>query len=436
MFWSAMMSGESDARPVAAFDTARRDGPGLLRLAALMSRERILAYCRILLAIEAALFLFMVAGTHGWIVPLARPSSTDFASFYAAGSLADAGTPALAYDQAAHYAAEQRATAAGIVYKYFYYPPVYLLLCAPLARLPYLAAFVAFEAATLALYLIVAQHILGERGAAILVPLLAFPAVFWTLGLGQNAFLTAALFGAATLCVDRRPVVAGLLFGALCYKPHFGLLVPVALVAGGRWRAFAAAAAAVGALSLASLLLFGPQTWQAFLASALTAHVTYESRHIAVVAYVTPWGAARQLGAAPALAYAVQAGATIAAAALVGWIWHRGLALPVRAAALAAATLAAVPVALMYDLMLAAIAIFWLVRAGREAAMPPAEKLALAGVLASFAFGISLLASGRQAATGIMAVPILPLAVLGLVAIVAARAWRSLPHGAPGCTPG
>jgi alpha-1,2-mannosyltransferase len=425
------MSGGPDARRLAAGGSQHRDRPGLLRLAALMSRPRIFAYCRILLAIEAALFLFMVAGTHGWIVPLARPSSTDFASFYAAGSLADAGTPALAYDQAAHYAAEERATAAGIVYKYFYYPPVYLLLCAPLARLPYLAAFVLFEATTLALYLVVARHILGERGAAILVPLLAFPAVFWTLGLGQNAFLTAALFGAATLRVDRRPVVAGLLFGALCYKPHFGLLVPVALAAGGRWRAFAAAGATVGALSLASLLLFGGPTWHAFLASALAAHVTYESRHIAVVAYVTPWGAARQLGAAPALAYAVQAGATLAAAALVGWIWHRDMPLPVRGAALAAATLVAVPVALMYDLMLAAVAILWFVRADREAAMPPAEKLALAGVLAGFTFGILLLASGRQAPVGIMAVPILPLAVLGLVAIVAAHAWRSLRRGAP-----
>lgn len=430
------MSGGPDMRRIVAGDAENRDRRDWRRLAEFMNRERILAYCRILLAIEVALFLFMVAGTHGWIVPLARPSSTDFASFYAAGSLADAGTPALAYDQAAHYAAEERTTAPGIVYKYFYYPPIYLLLCAGLARLPYLAAFILFEAVTLVLYLVVARRILDARGAAILVPLLAFPAVFWTLGLGQNAFLTAALFGAATLCVDRRPVIAGLLYGMLCYKPHFGLLVPVALAAGGRWRAFAAAGATVGALSLAAMALFGAATWHAFFVGALAAHTTYESRHIAVVAYVTPWGAARQLGAAPALAWAVQVVASLAAAALVGWIWHRDMPLPVRGAALAAATLVAVPVALMYDLMLAAIAILWLVRADREAAMPPAEKLALAGVVASFAFGLLLLASGRQTPTGIMAVPILPLAVLALVAIVAEHARRSLPRAASEYAPG
>ncbi|MGH7097005.1 MAG: glycosyltransferase family 87 protein [Stellaceae bacterium] len=403
----------------------------LPRLAALLTRDRIFAYCRILLAIEVALFLFMIAGTQGWIVSLKKPTSTDFVSFYAAGSLTDAGTPALTYDRAAHYAAEQQATAAGIPYQFFYYPPIYLLLCAPLARLPYLAAFILFEAATLVLYLVVARRILGERGSAILVPILAFPAVFWTLGLGQNAFLTAALFGAATLCIDRRPILAGLLFGALCYKPHLGLLVPVALLAGGRWRAFAAAGAAAGALCLASLLLFGAATWHAFLASALAAHATYASGSIAVVAYVTPWGAALQLGAGPALAWAVQGMATLAAAGFVAWVWQRDLPLPVRAAALAAATLAAVPVALMYDLMLATVAILWLVRAGREPAMPPAERLALAGVLGSFAFGLLLLASGRHEPTGILAVPILPLAVLGLIAIVAARAWRAARQRVP-----
>ncbi|HJU18320.1 MAG TPA: glycosyltransferase family 87 protein [Stellaceae bacterium] len=401
----------------------------LRRLDDLLDRPRILAYSRILLALEMALFLFMITGTHGWIVPLDQPNSTDFVSFYAAGSLADAGTPALAYDQAAHYVAEQQATAAGIPYQFFYYPPVYLLLCAALARLPYLVAFIAFEAATLLLYLLVARRILDEQGLAALAPLLAFPAVFWTLGLGQNAFLTASLFGAATLLVDRRPVLAGLLFGALSYKPHFGLLIPVALAAGGQWRAFAAAAAAAAGLCLAALLLFGASTWHAFFAEALASPATYQSGRIAVVAYVTPWGMALQLGAGPAGAWAVQAAATHVAAALVAWVWHCDTPLPVRGAALAAATLIAVPVALMYDLMLAAVAILWLVRAGREAALPPAEKLALLGILAGFAFGMLVLAAGRRDPTGVLAVPVLPLAVLALVAIVAVHAWRGARRG-------
>jgi len=170
-------------------------------------------------------------------VPLPKPASTDFVSFYAAGALADAGTPQLAYNEAQHHAAEERATEPGIDYNFFYYPPIFILICAALARLPYLAAFLFFQITTLAAYLLVARAILNERDWAMLLPVVAFPPILWNFGFGQNAFLTAALFGAATLYIDRRPVVAGLLFGALCYKPQFGLLIPVALAAGGHWRA-------------------------------------------------------------------------------------------------------------------------------------------------------------------------------------------------------
>jgi len=127
---------------------------------------------------------------HSWSDrTLDTPTSTDFVSFYAAGSLADAGMPELAYNQAAHNAAEERATATGVEYRFFYYPPIFLLLCTLFAHLPYLVAFLVFETATLAVYLIVVRGILDDRSFTALVPVLAFPAVFWTLGLGQNAFL-------------------------------------------------------------------------------------------------------------------------------------------------------------------------------------------------------------------------------------------------------
>jgi glycosyl transferase family 87 len=270
-----------------------------LHLGAALDRERALAYCRILLAVETAVFLFLVAGTHGLIVPLAGPTSTDFVSFYAAGTLADAGTPQLAYEQAAHDAAEQRVTAAGVEYRYFYYPPVFLLLCAALARLPYLAAFVLFEAATLVLWLIVMRRIFAERSWAAMVPVVAFTPVFWALGLGQNSFLTAALFGAGTLWVDRRPILAGLCFGALCYKPHFAFLVPVALLAGRHWRALGAAFGAAAALCDLSLVVFGWETWHGFLAAAAGSHATYESGRINLGALVTPFGGMLLAGGTP-----------------------------------------------------------------------------------------------------------------------------------------
>ena len=392
----------------------------------LLGWERIRLGCGILLAIEIAAFLFMAAGTHGLIVPLAKPTSTDFVSFYAAGSLADAGTPQLAYDRAEHYAAEERAAAVGIDYNFFFYPPPFLLLCAALAHLPYIAAFLIFEAASLCLYLFVARHIVGDRDWAVLVCLLAFPPVLWTLGLGQNALLTAGLFGAATLLVDRRPMVAGLFFGALCYKPHFGLLVPMALAAGGHWRAFAAAFLSAAALCLLSLALFGWEVWHDYLVAAVASPAVYQSGRISFTGFVNPFGAVLLLGGTPSMAYTAQAAAILASALLVGYVWHARLPLPVRAATLAAATLVAAPVALFYDLMLAAVGALWLLRSDRTYRLAEWEKLALAALL--------LLTLNPRCLSEMTHLPIGPLVTLGFATFVITHVARTQAIAATGAS--
>src|SRR5579863_6468259 len=117
----------------------------------------------LLLAFEILALAFFIAVSHHWIGALTKPTTTDFASFYAAGSLADAGHPALAYDHAAHAAAEVQATEPGVLYQYFYYPPVFLFICAALAKLSYLPAFIVFQALTLPLYLFVGRRTLDDK---------------------------------------------------------------------------------------------------------------------------------------------------------------------------------------------------------------------------------------------------------------------------------
>jgi alpha-1,2-mannosyltransferase len=394
---------------------SRPDWLSSLRAGDFLDRRHTLILGGALLAVELVVFLFLIAGTHGWIVPLERPTTTDFASFYAAGSLADSGTPALAYNEAAHYAAEQQATAPGIEYQFFYYPPVFLLICALFGRLPYLAAFIAFETVSLLLCLLVARRTVYAKGATVLLPLLAFPSVFWTMGLGQNAFLTAALFGGALLLIDRRPMLAGILFGLLCYKPHFGLLIPVALVAGGRWRAFIGAALSGAAMVALSIALFGWHTWQDFFVLASGSHSTYESGRIDLSGFVTLFGGLRLMNVPSEFAYAVQGIGSLAAIALVAVVWRCKLSLATRAAALAAATLIAVPVALVYDFLLAGIAMAWLVRAGREGGFLPWEKVTLAAI-----FIAPLLSRNFGTATH---VPLAQLALIALLALIARRAW-------------
>jgi alpha-1,2-mannosyltransferase len=381
-----------------------------------LDRRRVRVLAALLLAVDLLGLALLIAGTHGWIVRLQRPTTTDFVSFYAAGALADSGTPALAYDEASHLAAEERAAAPGIRYQFFNYPPVYLLLCAPLARLPYLAAFVLFESVGLALFIAVACGILGERSPEVLCALLALPIVWWNFGLGQNAFLTAALFGAATLLVERRPFIAGLLFGALCYKPQLAILLPVALVCAGAWRAVAGAALSATALVLLSLAAFGSDTWLAFLRAVIAAPGMYQSGRIVFGGMANPFGAARLVGAGPALAYGLQAAATLGAAGIVGWVWRRRLSLPSRAAMLAAAIPVAAPLSLLYDLVLGAVAAAWLVADRRSPAAAGYEPAALVALY-------PLLLDGRGLAKAFH-VPAFPLAAAAVFALAAGRAWR------------
>jgi alpha-1,2-mannosyltransferase len=382
------------------------------RLSEFLDRRRLFAYATILLLAEIAVAAYFVAASYNAFHNQTAPVTTDFVSFYAAGALADVGTPNLAYHQAAHFQAEQQAREPGILYNYFYYPPVFLMLCALLARLPYVAAFLVFEGVTLALYLWTATRILDRPAGETLIPLLAFPIVFWNFGWGQNGFLTAALFGAGTLLVDRRPVLAGLCFGALCYKPHFGLLIPVALAAGRHWRAFAAAAAGAIALTLLSALVFGAETWRDFFAAFLGSSAIYASGSVKLGAFVTPYGAVLLLGGGPILATAAWVGAMLAAIVFVGWVWARRLSLEARAATLAAATLIAVPLAIFYDLMLGTIAAAWLCRPAGPAAT---------GRTLLFAASYVILLNSTQLA-GATHIPIGALVVLALFATVARRA--------------
>jgi len=86
-------------------------------------------------------------------------------------------------------------------------------------------------------------------------------------GQGQKGLLSAALLGGALAVLDRRPIVAGFLFGLLAYKPQFGLMIPLALAAGGHWRSFAAAAATIALLAVGAPAAFGPDVWRAFFDS-------------------------------------------------------------------------------------------------------------------------------------------------------------------------
>src|SRR5208282_3895820 len=142
------------------------------------------------------------------------------------------------------------------------YPPTFLFVAAALAMLPYLVAAGVWLLATLAAYAATLGGMLGGRTGIFFA--LGFPAVLRNVTAGQNGFLTAALIGGTLGLLQRRPALAGICLGLLTYKPQFGLLFPLILIADRRWLTIVLAAAVAIGLAALSWLAFGSASWAAF----------------------------------------------------------------------------------------------------------------------------------------------------------------------------
>ena len=362
-----------------------------LHSGAWITRERTRLWSLALLAASLCGLVFLLATSDGLNDYQNRPLGTDFSNIYAGGTYVLDGQPGTAFDPPSHHARQQMIFGKDTPFYGWCYPPFLLFVAAALALLPYAAALGVWQVSTMLLYLGMLWSVLRfaptretdglalARDPMWLLLAIAFPAVFVNLGHGHNGFLTAALLGTALLMLDRRPVLSGILFGLMAYKPQFGVMIPLVLIVTGRWRAFAAAAATVLLLALVSTLAFGPDVWRHFInAMPFTREVVLEQggtgwhKIQSVFSWVRMWG-----GGVP-LAYAVQGAVTVALGAALAWLWRSDASYRLKAAALPVASILATPYSLDYDLMALAPAIAFLAVEGYERGFRPYEKTALA----------------------------------------------------------
>jgi hypothetical protein len=300
----------------------------------------------------------------------------------------------------------------------WHYPPVFLGIAALLALMPYLLALFAWQAATLVPYLATMRGIVPQP--EVWLPALAFPAVVINIAHGHNGFLSAALFGGGLLLLERRPLVAGILFGLLCYKPQLGILIPIALIAGGHWRAAAAAAVTVIVACALAWLAFGTGAWLAFRDSLeFTRTVVLEQGGTGFHKIQSVFAALRLWGAPVAVAYAAQAAMVAAAAVLLAVLWRSPAAFALKATALSAGALLATPYLLDYDLMVMAPAIAFFAVHGLARGFLYYEKSALA-----FCWFAPLVARTLGEQTGVP-VGLIALVLLFLLALRRAAAERA-----------
>ncbi|HLZ02050.1 MAG TPA: glycosyltransferase family 87 protein [Bradyrhizobium sp.] len=379
-----------------------------LRSGEWLTPARARGYAVILLVIGSLAFAGWIAVSDGLIDRNGKPIGTDFSNVYAAGMLTWQGKSADAYDPALQHAAEQ-ATFDGreVPFYGWHYPPFFFAIAVLVASLPYAPGLALWLAASFAAYLATLRAILPRPETLLIAS--AFPAVLINIGHGQNGFLTAALLGGALHLLDRRPWIAGVLIGLLAYKPQFGVLIPIALMASRRWSSIMAAILTIAALIAISFATLGSSVWHAFFDSMnFTQVVVLEQGGTGWEKIQSAFSAARNWGADVHTAYAIQIALGIILAATLAWLWRSEVAFELKASALATASLLATPYVLDYDLVALAIAIAYFARHGFKCGFRDYEISLLAA-----AWIVPLVSRGLAGATGIPSGLIVMLALYG-----------------------
>jgi hypothetical protein len=201
------------------------------------------------------------------------------------------------------------------------------------------------------------------------------PAAMINFYLGQNAFLSAALICGGAMMLKRRPVAAGVLFGLLSYKPQLALLVPIALLAARSWRALASAAVTSLLLVAVSMAVFGVDAWRSWIEMAGGAGNLAPLTIAGRLPGASVFACAILFGAAPLVATALQALATVIAAGAVYISWRSQMREELRLAVLFAATVFGAPHISGYDALLVAFAASLLFVHGIEQHFRPGEAV-------------------------------------------------------------
>jgi len=320
--------------------------------------------CFVLLVINAVFFPTAFFA-HWWIFDergLGIP--TDFINVWSAGRLALDGHPASAYD----WTIQKQLQVAVLGQSYegnfaWHYPPPFLFIASLLAHFSYAVAYAGWAAVSFIPYALVIQAIVGRRFGLVLAA--AFPVVLTNVLVGQNGFLTASLIGGMLYLLPTRPLLAGVCLGLLSYKPQYGLLFPLVLIATAQWRVFFSAALVAAMIALASWLAFGTESWQAFVnwlpmfsQAFLTEGRAYWGKMQSIFALTRFFGGSEQF------AWVLQWIMTGVVAVVLVVLWRSRVRYSLKAAALATGTLLVTPYLFLYDLMVLAIPIAFLVRLG------------------------------------------------------------------------
>ncbi|HEY8947496.1 MAG TPA: glycosyltransferase family 87 protein [Rhizomicrobium sp.] len=299
----------------------------------------------------AAVYLWLLHGA----LPFPKDGSSlvvgrDFLNFWMYGRAALGHAAERFYDPNFYHHLLQGFLGANYPRQNWSYPPDIMLLAAPFGLIGYLPALLCWTIIGFGVLFIVAR---GQwKQPALTAALFVAPATAFCLMSGQSSLLTTALLVTVFACLDRRPLLAGVLIGLLTLKPQLGLLLPVMLCASGRWRVLFMAAATTAVLFMLSIMLFGLHAWQAYLELGIPVQnsVLSDPRLLAAPFMPTIFMNLHAVGASYTTAMTVQVVIALLAAVTVFWAFrHRNGDPDLQQALFFACAMAATPYLLSYD---------------------------------------------------------------------------------------
>ncbi len=313
------------------------------------------------LTVGAAVFFVILEVSYfaiGGLPPIDKPwidgtnfvLGRDFLNTWMGARSAFFGGPAPWFDVEVYNRALRAVLGAPYPPHYWSYPPHLMLLIWPLGLLPYLPAYIAWCVVGIALYLFACSCAIPRQQRLFLA---VAPAITICVFFGQNGFYTAALLIGGLVCLDRRPLLAGVFFGILTIKPQIGLLLPVVLLLQRRWLTIAAAFATAAAMAVATAMLFGWTIWIEFWQKVVPQQqwLTVHDQGLMLSVVSSVYYGGRLVYLPQSVAWTLQAGSSALALAAVVWTYWKPRDPTLSAALLVTATFLFTPYILNYDMV-------------------------------------------------------------------------------------
>ena len=334
------------------------------------------------LAALAVLFMIVALGAMVFVVNTdvfeGDAFPVDFVAFWAAAKLAVEGRAAAAFDFETlngMFTVPEGYTPLGYLWMY---PPTYHTVIWPLGWLPFWAAYLLFSVGALAVYIAALRPYAHAWPGGLNLVLAAPVVIIGTLN-GNNGLLSAGvLIFALTALSQGREMRAGLLISLLTMKPTLGLVIPVALLAGGHWRAAIWATVGTVALAIGASMIMGWDYWSVFLEHLGKNAERVASGRFPLDATVSWFGFFYNVGLGTSAGFAVNGIALVSCAVLIGWVFARPGAWAWKGAFLLLVTPVATPYAHFYEMSFTLAGTVFLALAG--GVRSGAEKALVAGL--------------------------------------------------------